>query len=441
MKRANYIPRKIDKELLLWQTDPDRKVLLIRGARQVGKTSAIEHFSSQFKHFVRLDLVVQSDIRTLFEQATDIPTLCQTLALVTGTPIDPGNTLLFIDEIQACPDAIVKLRYFYEQMPDLHVIAAGSLLEFALQDISSFGVGRIRSLFMYPFSFEEYLTALNQTALWEATLQANPVSPLPELVHEKLLTHFRTFQIIGGMPEVVRSYAEHKDLLRCQQLLDDIIVSYKDDFSKYAEKISPSLLQQALLSIARQGTGKFVYSKVDKDKRNEVIKQAIRALILAGLVYQVPHTHANGLPLGAEVNEKYFKLILLDTGITQRMLDLDYTELLLSTDFKSINRGVLAEVFVGTELIKAQSPYKPATLYYWQRETRGSQAEIDYISHYQGEVLPIEVKSGTQGSMQSLRLFMEMKKLSLGIRTSMENYGTYEAIKVYPIYAIATIKK
>ena len=434
-----YYKRKIDQELACWASSKERKPLLLRGARQVGKTSAVKHLGEQFKFFVEVDFNERHDVHYLFDGQYSPQEICQMLSVLLHTPIVAGETLLFFDEIQACPQAINRLRYFYEKFPALHLIAAGSLLEFALETLPSYGVGRIRSIFMYPFSFEEYLWATGNEALAQMINASSPDKPLPIPIHEHALRLLRVFMIIGGMPAIVAIYCEDGNLLECQHLLSELVLSFRDDFAKYRYRVPSSRIDATFRSIAEQGLGKFVYNRVDTEASTAQIKIAVETLILAGLVYPVTHSSANGIPLGTEINEKYRRMILLDTGLLQRILNLNISEILSSHDVQVVNRGAIAETFVGTELIKAASCYSPYPLYCWHRERSGSNAEVDYVVQLGTRIFPIEVKSGSKGSMQSMRLFMDAKQSDMGIRTSLENFSSYEDILVYPLYAIRNI--
>jgi predicted AAA+ superfamily ATPase len=351
-------------------------------------------------------------------------------------PIIAGKTLLFFDEIQASIPAISSIRFFYEKMPDLHLIAAGSLLEFAIEEVPSFGVGRIRSLFMYPFSFAEFLEATDNRGLSRAISLASQDHPLDDVLHTKALYLLKLFMLIGGMPAVVAKYANEKDIHQCQQVLDDLIISLKDDFAKYKKRIPALQISVAFDNVVRQVGGKFVF--VDKEQRYSAfqIKNGVELLIMAGLVIPVTHTSANGLPLGAEINPKYRKLLLLDTGVYQRILGLQLSDVLLSDDFDAINKGGIAEMFVGLELLKSSSLYQQMRLFYWQREEKNARAEVDFVVQHGMNIVPIEVKSGKQGKMQSMHLFMKEKNSKTGIRTSLENFTAYNKISVVPLYAI-----
>ncbi|MGN0049475.1 MAG: ATP-binding protein [Bacteroides sp.] len=434
-----YLSRKIDEELLLWKNEAHLKPLLLRGARQVGKTSAVRHLGQTFEYYVEIDLNEQCDLHPIFNQGFTPQQLCSQLSLITGIPIAEGRTLLFLDEIQACPAAINTLRYFYEKMPGLHLIAAGSLLEFALRDLPSFGVGRVRSLFMYSFCFEEFLYAMDRADLVEAVRQASPDKPLFEVVHRKLLEYLRIFLVIGGMPECVSLYVETSDMLQCQRVLQELVTSYEDDFKKYHAQIPLGVLKDVFRSVALQGSGKFVYTQVDSTYRLPQVKTALELLQMAGLIYPVVHTSSNGVPLYAEADEKYKRFILMDTGLLQRILHLNLQDILLSDDLKMVNRGALAETFVGCELVKASSPYSVDPLYCWHREKKDSNAEVDYVVDMGGIIYPVEVKSGSRGSMQSMRIFLKQKGLNRGIRTSLENFGQLDDTLIIPLYAIGNL--
>jgi predicted AAA+ superfamily ATPase len=324
-------------------------------------------------------------------------------------------------------------------MPELHVVAAGSLLEFALQNIPSYAVGRLRSMYMYPFSFEEFLQAMERNILLENLNTATPQNPLPEELHKKLKELFLHFVVIGGMPEVVSKYASGGSLLDCQNTLDELTETLYNDFAKYKQRVPAIRLDEVFAAIIAQTGQKFTYSQVATSANQVQIKECIELLKMAGMVYSVTHSSANGLPLAAETNPRYRKMMVLDTGIYQRFLRLDITNLLLEEKFEQINKGALAEMFVGTELVKSQNNRLPAELYYWLREKEGSAAEVDYVIQQGQEIVPIEVKAGTKGAMQSMFLFLTEKQRQYGIRCSMENFGECQNFKIYPLYAVGKI--
>ena len=434
-----YLERKIDFELVSWRNSNSRKPLILRGARQIGKSSAVRNLGKKFKYFIEINLDENSQLRSLFEKELTVSEIIEQLAVLTNTPIISGETLLFIDEIQACIPAISTLRYFYEKVPDIHVIAAGSLLEFALSEIPSFGVGRVRYMFMFPFSFEEFLVANKEQALLNVLIKATPTSPLADIFHEKLKKYLKKFLIIGGMPEAVRTYVSSGDILEVQRVLDDLVLSIQTDFSKYKNRVPALRIKEVFDTVVQQIGGKFSYSYPNATLTNIQIKEALLLLEMAGLLYSVTHSASNGIPLGAEINTKKRKMLLFDTGIYQRILGLDIGTLLLENDVNIINKGSISELFVGLELLKNTSCYEKNELYYWQREVRNSQAEVDYVIQRQEKIIPVEVKAGTKGSMQSMYLFLEEKKGEYGIRLSMENFSEIDKVKIYPLFAVRNL--
>lgn len=444
-----YYSRFIDNHLSNWKNSMTHKPLLLRGARQVGKSSAIRHLGQSFKYFVEVNFERDKDATSIFSGNLNPKEISSRLSAIYGTPIIPGETLLFLDEIQACKEALHSLWFFYEDYPELHVIAAGSLLEFALKKVTSFGVGRIHSLFMHPMSFDEFLMASDKNSWIAAKQDASPIAPIFDALHQKLVESFRNYLMVGGMPEAVAKWVETGDFLSCQQVHDDIILTYQDDFSKYKENVDPILLKQTLNSVALQIGNKFVYSNVSGEYRSEKIKGALELLKDAGLIKPVIHTAANGIPLGAEINEKFIKYIFLDSGLLLRLLGLEnlsgnseYTKnILAGTATDLVNKGNITEMVAGLELLKYNQPTQRHDLYYWQNLSRGAQAEVDYIIVKDMTVVPLEIKAGTSGSMKSMYQFLSDKKLSYGIRSSLENFGKINNIDIIPLYALSNLFK
>lgn len=451
-----YFERLIDKHLSEWASRSTHKPILLRGARQVGKSTAVRNLGKQFANYVEINLEREPQYKAAFHQDLNVLRIIPELSAMSGQRIEAGKTLLFIDEIQECPEAIMSLRFFKEDMPDLHVIAAGSLLEFALSELPTFGVGRIHSMFMYPMTFDEFLLANGERLLMEARNKASEQAPLPVPLHDKLVALLRTFMLVGGMPECVSKWVETHDYLLCQEIQDDIIVSYEDDFPKYKKKVNTTLLRHTLRSAAVQATKKFVYSQVGDYKTTE-IRQALDMLILAGILIPVTHTDANGLPFGSEANNSYRKILLLDSGLMLRLLHITLgditditTHILTATAAELINKGTVAELIAGLELLHYQTPNLRHELYYWVRMSKNALAEIDYLHSSHLKVLPIEVKAGTQGGMKSLWTFMRDKHLTEAVRCSLENFGSFDYIdkednnairhvRICPLYAISQL--
>ena len=276
-------------------------------------------------------------------------------------------------------------------------------------------------------------------------------------LHNDLVQHYRTFLMVGGMPASVAAWITSHDYRQCQTELDDIQLTYYDDFVKYAKKVDPTLLRNTLQSVILQIGNKFVYSQVEGDYRAEEVKKALGLLCDAGIIKRVSHTAANGLPLGAEINEKFRKYIYLDSGLLLRILDMDLgsaqqlTELIIAgTAEDLVNKGGLAEMVLGWELVKYNNPRSQHDLYYWENTAEGTRSEVDYIIARNMKVLPIECKAGTSGKMKSLRVFMRQKHLTDAIRCSLENFSLLEnedktdenalrRIAINPLYAISTL--
>lgn len=454
-----YCKRLIDNYLSEWASRDTHKPVLLRGARQVGKSTAVKELSKKFDSFVEINFEKQPKYKILFDDDLDVKRIVPQISAIYGTSIKPGQTLLFLDEIQECPRAIMALRFFKEDMPELHVIAAGSLLEFALKELPTFGVGRIHSMFMYPMTFDEFLEANGQQLLIETRNEASIDNPLPEPIHNKLVDFLRTYMLVGGMPEAVKTWVEYHDYIRCQEIQDDIVVTYEDDFPKYKKNVDPTLLRRTLRSVAVQAGKKFVYTKVGLDYKTAEVKKAVELLTLAGILHPVTHTDANGLPLGSEEDKSYQKMLLLDTGLLLRLLNMSLgdvseltTQILTASATDLANKGPMAEMVVGLEMLHNMSPNIRHELYYWVRHAKNSQAEIDYIATYLQTVVPIEVKADTQGGMKSLWAFMRDKRLHYAIRCSMENFGKFDYVdnqanngvrhvRICPMYAIARIEE
>lgn len=454
-----YIERSIDAILMEWKNSGNLKPLLLRGARQVGKSCAVKHLGESFDYYIEVNFEKRPELKEVFETIHDVHELTNSLSLLYGIPVIAGRTLLFLDEIQACPDAIKSLWTFKEDYPELHVIAAGSLLEFALKELSSFGVGRIRSLFVYPFSFDEFLVAEGKGSWVTAKREASAEKPLLAALHNDLVRYYRTFLMVGGMPASVSAWVTTHDYRQCQTELEDIQLSYYDDFVKYAKRVDPTLLRNTLQSVILQIGSKYVYSKVEGGYRAEEVKRALGMLCDAGIIKRVSHTAANGLPLGAETNDKFRKYIYLDSGLLLRILDLDLgsarqlTDLIIAgTAEDLVNKGGLAEMMLGWELIKYNNPRSQHYLYYWENMAEGTRSEVDYIIARDMRVVPIECKSGTSGKMKSLHVFMRQKHLRDALRCSLENFGLLESrdsqdgdaerrITIIPLYALSNLYK
>lgn len=430
--------RFIDFFLNQWVTDSDRKPLLLRGARQVGKTFAVRVLGQTFQSFVEINCEeLAADCKTIFEKDLNPHRILQELALLVGQTIIPGETLLFLDEVQATPRAILALRYFYEKIPNLHVIAAGSLLEFALEKVGV-PVGRIDSFYLYPLSWLEFLLAKQERMLFDAIFEHGLNNPMPEVAHKKLLGLLGEYFAIGGMPAVVRSWVEKQDPHLCFKIQQTLVDDYRQDFEKYAKKHEIKYVEILFDQIPRQLGKKFKFSSIPGEFRKRELNPCFNLLVKAGVIHPVYHTSAQGLPLGAEVDPNKFKAIFLDIGIAQALLGLDLKEWFLNPTQAFVNQGSIVESFVGQETLAYSHVFQKKSIFYWQKETRMGQAEVDYVLQIKNDIIPIEAKSGTTGSMKSLREYLgSHPHTSYTIRFSGHNYSVYDNLWSYPLYAIA----
>lgn len=425
----------------------------------MGKSRSIRHLGETFEHYVEVNFELRPEAKVIFQELNDVKEIVARLSVLFNTPIEAGRTLLFLDEIQSCPEAIHCLWLFKENIPDLHVAAAGSLLEFTLKEMTSFGVGRVRSMFMYPLSFDEFLIASGYEKWVNVKNQHTYDDPLPGELHHQLVQQFRSFLLVGGMPASVSAWVETHDYRASADELEDIQQSYYDDFAKYNERIDIMLLRNTLRSVILQSGCKFVYSRVEGGYRVDDIKKALTMLCDAGLVKTVQYSAGNGLPLGAEINDKFKKFNYIDSGLMLRVLDIELgssnpiTELIMAgTAEDLINKGQITEIVAGWEIVKYLSSRTNHDLYYWENISRGATAEIDYLISRNLKIVPLEIKSGVSGKMKSLRLFMNKKDLLEGKRCSLENFGvitysdteetnsqTIRTIYIHPLYCMATV--
>jgi uncharacterized protein len=428
--------RLIEERLKLWKDEVGRMPLLVRGARQVGKSYILEKFGREnFGQLVTINFERRPDYKQAFTSLEPIQ-ICNKLALLSKQPIEPGKTLLFLDEIQECPEAISALRYFKEEMPELHVIGAGSLLEFTLNDAQfRMPVGRVQFYYLKPLSFKEFLLASGNNILVEHLAQATPQSGIEPVIHEHALELLRHYLVLGGLPAVIQHYLDTENLVACQERQANLLMTYRSDFGKYANQTKHKYLQ-AIFERAPGLVGQhFKYADIDPHMQARDLKQALLALRHAGLLYQVFCTQASGLPLISTVNEKKFKLLFLDTGLVQHASHLS-ADLLLQKDLFTINRGHVIEQFVGQELLTLSEFFDPGEIFYWERNTPGSTAEIDYVIHVDSRIVPIEVKAGTTGRLKSLRIFMTEKSAPLGVHISQKPLARHDDILSIPLYML-----
>lgn len=420
------------KFLRRWRHDLIRVPLLIKGARQVGKSWIVNHFGMEFSSYIEINFEKDKRVHALFPDTVSLERTLEQLSAYTQTPIKKGETLLFLDEIQECPNALRALRYFKEEVPDLHVIAAGSLLEFALEKLGV-AVGRVDYLHLFPLSFLEFLSALGLQHL-RKMVEATEVDPAS---HEILIEHLKNYMWLGGMPAVVDTWLNHKDAALCQRVQDRILYNYLDDIQKYAKRHQIEHVENVFRSIPTQIGKKFKYAHVDRDSKTHPIKQGLQLLLRAGVAYPCFHTSAQSYPLGSEVNERRFKAFFFDIGIAQRLLGLDLAEW-ITNPLEISYLGPIAEQLVAQELVAYTAPGQTPSLYYWLNESSSGNAEVDFVAIHHQSIIPVEVKSGVKGGMKSLRVFLDKHPHSpFGLKLSLGLFAKQDHLEEVPLYGIA----
>jgi len=428
--------RRFKLEVLqAWKSKKNRKPLIIKGARQVGKTWLAREFGRDFDNFVELNFEREPQLDQIFRGSLDPRGILRDLTAVAGRQIRPSESLLFLDEVQQSPAALKSLRYFHEELPELHVVAAGSLLNMVLDKVPT-GVGRVNYLQLYPLCFSEYLEAAGEIELHRLLADQSVSEPLLDLHHQRLLGHVRNYMLLGGMPGVLDYFFREDDFAGCIEIQDDLIQSFFDDFHKYAKESEIEYLAAVFRSVPLQLGRKFKYVSVDPSIRSRYLSSASSLLELAGLLHKVYHSSADGLPLASRIRLNRFKVILFDTGLALRLLNVDPREWVLDHSLAAGTRGAIAEQFVGQELAAWQETDPRTPLTYWHREARGSNAEVDYLYERAGSIWPIEVKQGTRGGLKSLRLFLAEKGQTRGIKISSFGFSDDGTVVTIPFYAI-----
>ena len=410
--------RQIHAELHAWLAGPVRKPLILRGARQVGKTWLVRDLARQ-RGLALLEVNLERDatLAKSFQQA-DPRRVFDDLALLRDHRAAPADSLLFIDEVQAAPEVLARLRWFAEELPELPVVAAGSLLDFALAEFShSMPVGRVSYAYVEPLGFPEYLEAHDQLPLLERLRVWRPGTDLSPAVHDKALEWFDRYQMVGGMPAVVAADAGGADAKTCRDLQRDLLHTYQDDFAKYAGRTDVRVLRQVLLAVVAALGGKFVYSAVGEGVKLEPARRSLEMLAAARLCHLIPHSAANGIPLAAEKNDRIRKAALIDVGLAHALWNTP--ALAAFPRWETLTpaiRGGIGEQMAAQQLHLLSGGFThEGQLFHWRREG-GRTGEIDYLLEIHGAILPVEVKAGASGAMKSLHQFMHDKRLPLALR-------------------------
>lgn len=409
--------RLAEQHLSDWMDKARRKPLIIRGARQVGKSTLVRNFAqSQKRNLIEVNLERNPGLDSIFK-TNDIPKIIAEIEGLTGISVRDETTLLFLDEIQAAPSALPALRYFFEERSGLPVIAAGSLLEFVLEKHDfSMPVGRIEYFHLGAMTFKEFLMALQEEDLLAYFETKGGDFHIPETAHQRLLRRQREFLFVGGMPESVLAFSESKSLLAAREVHRSIIQTYQDDFVKYSKRIPLARLYKIFNALPRHIGEKIKYSQISPDDRNSEVKATIELLIKARLYLPAFHSDCSGLPIQAGADEKVYKLYFLDVGLLNYLNGLDWKTVESLDERKLVNEGKLAEQFVAQHLAYREEGLEPPALYYWLREGKIANAEVDFVVSLPDQILPIEVKAGKSGSLKSLQQFVLSKKGTVACR-------------------------
>lgn len=447
--------REIIQYLKEWKHRKDRNPLILRGARQVGKTYIIEEFArTEFKNCLKINLEEKPELKKLFFN-NDVKRILNDLTILLDENVSYGNTLFFIDEIQTCPEAIRSLRYFKELLPELHVICAGSLLDHTLNEMKlPMPVGRVEFLYMYPMNFKEFLMAINQEKLISYIEEFDFTKPFSEVIHNQISQFLRYFFFIGGMPAVVKTYAENNKLSEVQRIHNNILTSIQYDFAKYGTRKQQEYLHTVLKYCGRYPCRKIKYSNIDSEIRSTFLKESINKLELSRIIHTVKQSNARKVPLTEHVKKDVYKTIFMDIGFVNHFNQIDLIEL---ENLITANEGMLAEQYIAQELLTVPMAYLSPELFYWSREEKSSNAEIDFIFQHKNKLYPIEVKAGKTGTLKSMQIYLFEKKLRNGIRFNMDlpSIGNFKtrinvpnksaelswALLSLPLYMVSELKR
>jgi len=407
--------RKLSSLLRHWHSSNARKPLVLRGARQVGKSTLVRLFAEeQGLDLLEVNLERHRDMDRIFA-GLDVGLILANLEAVAGKRVG-AQTLIFLDEIQAAPHALEALRYFFEDRPELPVVAAGSLLEFALsREAFSMPVGRVQYLFLQPMGFSEFLEVVDPPSLeWlESTDQSEF---FPQEAHKRLLTRQREFLLVGGMPEAVKCFAETRDFAAVASIQNGILNTYVDDFSKYARQSDLADLQRLFRNLPLNLGKKTKYTHLLPDATSAHSRKLLELLIKAQVALPVYGSDCSGIPLRAGINPRVLKLFFLDVGLVSRLLGQDWIDIQSLEERSLINEGPLAEQFIAQHLFLDPSFETPPELFYWLNESKNANAEVDFVVSQGNLILPVEVKAGKSGSLKSLHLFCGRRHLGHAVR-------------------------
>ena len=433
LNKKRTMKRYLYQSLVTWKNAPNRKPLILQGARQVGKTWLMKEFGkNEFEQVAYFNFESSERLKSLFTTDFNINRIIAILEIEINQKIDSTKTLLIFDEIQEADKGLTALKYFYEQAPQYYIIAAGSLLGVSLQKNHSFPVGKVDFLRMYPMTFSEFLENTGENLL-TTQLEAQNWQVI-DAFHNKLVEHLRLYYYIGGMPEAIQNYIQFRDLNSVRSIQEKILMGYENDFAKYAPlEIVPRirLVWQSLISQLAKENRKFIYGQIKKGARAKDFEMAINWLTDAGLIIKVNWVAKPTIPLSAYADIDTFKLFMLDIGLLNATAKVEPKILLEKNAILIEFKGALTEQYVAQELRHHHD------LYYWSAEA--ATAEVDFLIQSGSQIIPIEVKAEENLKAKSLKVFVEKYKVTMAIRTSMNQFRVQDWLTNVPLYAVSTV--
>ncbi len=430
--------RLIINELIKWKNRKDRKPLILKGVRQCGKTYILKFFGkNHYEDVAYFNFEGNPALAQRFEQDLNPERIIMELGVLNGKKINPQSTLIIFDEIQFCNAALTSLKYFYEQVPEYHIVCAGSLLGITLSKPLSFPVGKVDFLTLRPMSFSEFILANDEEMLLEYMENLNSKTQVPQMFSDKLTSLYRTYLVTGGMPEVVARWIESKDIAEVERIQDMILNSYELDFAKHAPAADfpkLSLIWKSIPDQLAKENGKFIYGHVKPGARAKDLENAVQWLVSAGMIYKINKIEKPAIPLSAYVNPGYFKLYMADTGLLRRMAKLPASYIFEESPLYAEFKGAMTENYVLNELVnlKGEIPY------YWKS---GNTAEVDFIAQFEERIMPIEVKASVNVKSRSLGVYREKYNPEVSVRISLLNLKMDGGLLNIPLYLIWNIEK
>ncbi len=423
--------RDIYYQLIVWKNNPERKPLVLKGARQVGKTYILQNFGkNEYEDVAYFNFEEDPDLHDFFTGRLAPEKIIQTLSIFQEKKIIPDQTLIIFDEVQNSPETLTSLKYFCEKAPEYHIVAAGSLLGIKIGQSAPFPVGKVNFLDLYPMTFAEFLDAVGKSQL-RILLEDTDFEPIAKAFHTELIDLLKMYYFVGGMPEAVAQFVKNQDLHKVRRIQEEILEAYSIDFSKYTTKSEAIRLAATWASIPGQlahENKKFTYAEITKNARAREYGESIQWLVDAGLVIKVKNTHTPKLPLAA-YEENVFKLYLLDVGLLGAMINVSQRIIIQGSNLFNEFNGAFVENYGAQELVA----HGQKNLYYW---TSKSQAEVDFVVVLHDQVMPLEVKAGVSKQKKSLRVYGDKYNSSVLSRSTLMNFKEDGMIRNYPLYAL-----